>query len=119
MFLEVARGSISRWPTNLSIPGMKAVHPSAAKIMRQAGAALRLANTIDVEVGGALILPDVAAARCVEMVTGLIVAARSRGLTGHTTFSLYTFAGSGVRRPFFPVAATPDHSAAATPDPDG
>ncbi|TDX26863.1 aspartate kinase [Rhodovulum visakhapatnamense] len=57
--------------------GMEAVHPSAAKILRQAGIPLRVANAFDVEDPGTLILSDVEDAPRVEMVTGLVVAALS------------------------------------------
>ena len=59
----------------LSNLGMEAVHPSAAKILRQAGIPLRVANAFDVGDPGTLILSNVEAEPCVEMVTGLLVAA--------------------------------------------
>ncbi|WP_397544264.1 aspartate kinase [Roseovarius salis] len=61
----------------LSNLGMEAVHPSAAKILRQAGIPLRVANAFDVEDPGTMILSDVEAAPRVEMVTGLVVVALS------------------------------------------
>ncbi|RDC69745.1 aspartate kinase [Rhodovulum sp. 12E13] len=61
----------------LSNLGMEAVHPSAAKILRQAGIPLRVANAFDVGDPGTVILSDVEAPPRVEMVTGLVVAALS------------------------------------------
>lgn len=61
----------------LSNLGMEAVHPSAAKILRQAGIPLRVANAFDAEDDGTLILSEIEAAPRVEMVTGLLVAALS------------------------------------------
>ena len=59
----------------LSNLGMEAVHPSAAKILRQAGIPLRVVNAFDPEDDGTLILAEVEATPRVEMVTGLTVAA--------------------------------------------
>lgn len=55
--------------------GMEAVHPNAAKILRQAGIPLRVANAFDPGNAGTLILSDVEIPPRVEMVTGLSVAA--------------------------------------------
>ncbi len=59
----------------LSNLGMEAVHPNAAKILRQAGIPLRVANAFDPDNVGTLIVSDVAIPPRVEMVTGLPVAA--------------------------------------------
>ncbi|WP_371061177.1 aspartate kinase [Rhodosalinus sp. 5P4] len=59
----------------LSNLGMEAVHPNAAKILRQAGIPLRVANAFDPGDAGTLILAEVDADPRVEMVTGLPVAA--------------------------------------------
>ncbi len=59
----------------LSNLGMEAVHPNAAKILRQAGIPLRVANAFDPDNVGTLILSDVEIPPRVEMVTGLPVAA--------------------------------------------
>ncbi len=59
----------------LSHLGMEAIHPSAAKILRQAGVTLRVANAFEPDDGGTLILSEVEAAPRVEIITGLTVAA--------------------------------------------
>jgi len=56
----------------LSNMGMEAIHPSAAKGLRQARIPLRIKNTFDPEDPGAVIRGDLeAAAPAVEMITGL------------------------------------------------
>jgi len=56
----------------LSNMGMEAIHPSAAKGLRQSGIPLRIMNTFEPEDPGAIIRGDLAAeAPAVEMVTGL------------------------------------------------
>ncbi len=59
----------------LSNLGMEAVHPNAAKILRQAGIPLRVANAFDPGDAGTLILAEVEADPRVEMITGMTVAA--------------------------------------------
>lgn len=56
----------------LSNMGMEAVHPKAAKILRQAGIPLRVKNTFDPEDGGTVISADYAPPKPrAEIVTGL------------------------------------------------
>lgn len=56
----------------LSNMGMEAVHPKAAKILRQAGIPLRVKNTFDPEDGGTVICADYAPEKPrAEIVTGL------------------------------------------------
>jgi aspartate kinase len=56
----------------LSNLGMEAIHPSAAKTLRQAGIPLRVANAFEPHDGGTLIVDDIGAEESrVEMVTGL------------------------------------------------
>jgi len=59
----------------LSNLGMEAVHPSAAKILRQADIPLRVANAFEPNDKGTLIVPETSAEPRVEMVTGLPVVA--------------------------------------------
>ncbi len=59
----------------LSNLGMEAVHPSAAKILRQAEIPLRVANAFEPNDRGTLIVPETTAEPRVEMVTGLPVVA--------------------------------------------
>lgn len=59
----------------LSNLGMEAIHPSAAKTLRQADIPLRVANAFEPEDPGTLITPDAAGDPRVEMVTGLEVTA--------------------------------------------
>ncbi|MFP4537269.1 MAG: aspartate kinase, partial [Dichotomicrobium sp.] len=59
----------------LSNLGMEAVHPSAAKILRQAEIPLRVANAFEPNDRGTLIVPETSAEPRVEMVTGLPVVA--------------------------------------------
>ncbi|MGM0561187.1 MAG: aspartate kinase [Pseudomonadota bacterium] len=55
----------------LSNLGMEAIHPAAAKILRQAEIPLRVANAFDPGDSGTLIDSDTSGAARVEMVTGL------------------------------------------------
>lgn len=59
----------------LSNLGMEAVHPSAAKILRQAEIPLRVANAFEPNDRGTLIVPETNIDPRVEMVTGLPVVA--------------------------------------------
>lgn len=59
----------------LSNLGMEAIHPSAAKTLRQADIPLRVANAFEPEDPGTLITPDASGEPRVEMVTGLEVTA--------------------------------------------
>ena len=59
----------------LSNLGMEAVHPSAAKILRQAEIPLRVANAFEPNDRGTLIVPETNIDPRVEMVTGLHVVA--------------------------------------------
>jgi aspartate kinase len=59
----------------LSNLGMEAVHPSAAKILRQAEIPLRVANAFEPNDRGTLIVAETSAEPRVEMVTGLSVVA--------------------------------------------
>jgi len=59
----------------LSNLGMEAVHPSAAKILRQAKIPLRVANAFEPNDGGTLIVSETSAQPRVEMVTALPVVA--------------------------------------------
>jgi len=59
----------------LSNLGMEAVHPSAAKILRQAEIPLRVANAFEPNDRGTLIVPETTIEPRVEMVTGLPVVA--------------------------------------------
>lgn len=55
----------------LSNLGMEAIHPSAAKILRQAGIPLRVANAFEPDDPGTLIDAETSGPARVEMVTGL------------------------------------------------
>jgi len=59
----------------LSNLGMEAVHPSAAKILRQAEIPLRVANAFEPNDRGTLIVPETTPDPRVEMITGLPVVA--------------------------------------------
>lgn len=59
----------------LSNLGMEAIHPAAAKILRQAEIPLRIANAFDPGDTGTLIDSDISGPSRVEMVTGLPVVA--------------------------------------------
>ncbi|PHP65596.1 aspartate kinase [Zhengella mangrovi] len=57
----------------LSNMGMEAIHPKAAKTLRQAGVPLRVANAFEPEDPGTLIDADLAGEPGVQMITGLTV----------------------------------------------
>jgi aspartate kinase len=57
----------------LSNMGMEAIHPRAAKTLRQAGVALRVANAFEADDPGTLIDAEPASEPGVEMITGLAV----------------------------------------------
>ena len=56
----------------LSNLGMEAIHPSAAKILRQAGIPLRVANAFEPDDPGTLIDAETSGPARVEMVTGCL-----------------------------------------------
>ena len=80
---EARPHELTTWPTSCRTWGWKAIHPKAAKTLRQADVPLRVTNAFEPEDPGTLIDDKPAETPGVEIVCGLNVVAAGALRTGH------------------------------------